>query len=214
MTIPHLSREPVVGPATGVNWSDDVGVLTTLGMKGVALAVWQRTLSDQLGIWLDRLAPDRLPMLKTIVALEEVEKAVRAAALSAGLPQGAEPDRFAADVAHLSRLLTAIAPGIMLRIRLKAQAEEALPPFDRSLGRARLVCCYRGHGLQAGVREDTGPPTRLTSLPRGDVLLLRGLLWPDPQPPGVVYRPASPEQPGGTSFILTIEPVEDIAGHC
>lgn len=214
MTAPHLSQEPVLGPATGVNWSDDVGVLKTLGMKGVALAVWQRSLPDQLDKWLDRLAPDRLPVLKTTVAIEEAEKAVCAAALSAGLPQGTEPDRLAADVAHLSRLLTAVAPGQMLRVRLKAQAEEALPPFDRALGRARLVCCYRGHGLQAGIPEDTGPPTRLTFLPRGDVLLLRGLLWPDRQPPGVVYRPASPEKPGGTSLILTIEPVDDIAGHC
>ncbi len=214
MTVPDLPQESVLGPATGVNWSDDVGVLRTLGMKGVAFAVWQRSLSDQLDIWLDRLAPDQLPVLKTIVVVEQVEKAVCAAALSAGLPQGAEADRFAADVAHLSRLLTAMAPGNMLRIGLTARAEEALPPFDRPLGRARLVCCYRGHGLQVGAPEDTGPPSRLTSLPRGDVILFRGLLWPDPQPPGVVYRPASPEKPGGTSFVLTIEPVDDIAGHC
>ncbi len=56
MTLPYLSQEPVSGPATGVNWSDDLGVLKTLGMKGVALAVWQRALSDRLETWLDRLA--------------------------------------------------------------------------------------------------------------------------------------------------------------
>ncbi|MGI9433722.1 MAG: DUF1826 domain-containing protein [Geminicoccaceae bacterium] len=159
MTLPHLSQEPVSGPATGVNWSDDEGVLKTLGMKGVALAVWQRELSDRLESWLDRLPPDRLPVLKSIVAIEEVEKAVCAAALSAKLPQDAETSRFAKDVTHLSRLLTAVTPGDMLRIRLKAQAEEALPFFDQSLGRAQLVCCYRGHGLQAGVPEGTECPS-------------------------------------------------------
>ena len=214
MTVPYLSREPVLDPATGVNWSDDVGVLKTLGMKGVALAVWQRTLADPLVTWLDRLPPDRLPELHVIVAIEEVEKVVCAAALSAGLPQDAETGRFAKDVAHLSRLLTVTTPGGMLRIRLKAEPEDADPPFERPLGRAQLVCCYRGHGLQAGVPEGTEPPTRHTFLPRGDVLLLRGLLWPDRQPPGVVYRAAMPKKPGGTSFILTIEPFDDIAGHC
>ncbi|MEM7042747.1 MAG: DUF1826 domain-containing protein [Pseudomonadota bacterium] len=214
MTLPYPSQEPVSGPATGVNWSDDEGVLKTLGMKGVALAVWQRTLSDRLQTWLDRQPPDQLPVLKTIVAMEDVEKAVWAAAQAAKLPEVDDTNRFAKDVAHLARLLTALIPGETLRIRLKAQAEETLLPFDQPQGRAQLVCCYRGHGLQAGVPEGTEPPTRLTSLPRGDVLLLRGLLWPDRQPPGVVYRPASPEKPGGTSFILTIEPVDDIAGHC
>ena len=214
MTLPHLSQEPVLGPATGVNWSDDVGVLKTLGMKGVALAVWQRTLSDRLETWLDRLPPDQLPVLKTIVATEEVEKAICAAALSAKLPEGEETSRFAEDVAHLSRLLTAITPGGMLRISLKAMPEGADLSFSQPLGRAQLVCCYRGQGLQTGVPENTEPPTRLTPLPRGDVLLLRGLLWPDRQPPGVVYRPASPEKTGGTIFILTIEPVDDIVGHC
>ena len=86
MTLPHLSQEPIAGPATGVNWSDDEGVLKTLGMKGVALAVWQRTPADQLEAWLDRLPPDRLPVLKTIVAIEEVEKAICAAALSGRTP--------------------------------------------------------------------------------------------------------------------------------
>ena len=214
MTLPHLSQEPIAGPATGVNWSDDEGVLKTLGMKGVALAVWQRTLSNRLETWLDRLPPDRLPVLKTITATEEVEKAICAAALSAKLPDDEETSQFFNDVAHLSRLLTAITPGGMLRIRLKAEAEEASLPFGQPLGRAQLVCCYRGHGLQLGVPEGPEPPTRLTPLPRGDVLLLRGLLWPDRQPPGVVYRPASPAKPGGTNFVLTIEPVDDIAGHC
>ena len=130
MTLPHLSQGPVSGPATGGNWSDDEGVLKTLGMKGVVLAVWQRTLVDQLDIWLDRLSPDRLPVLKTIVAIDEVEKAVCAAALSAGLPRDTETSRFAEDVAHLSRLLTAITPGDMLRVRLKAHAEETFLPFD------------------------------------------------------------------------------------
>ncbi len=214
MTLPDLSQEPVSGPATGVNWSDDEGVLRTLGMKGVALAVWQRTLCERLESWLDALPPDRLPVLKTIVAIGEIEKAICAAALSAELPRDAEASRFARDVARLARLLTAMTPGDMLRIRLKAQPEEASLPFDQPLGRAQLVCCYKGHGLEAGVPEGTEPPARLTPLPRGDVLLLRGLLWPDRQPPGVVYRPTSPNKPGGTSFILTIEPVDDIAGHC
>lgn len=214
MTLPHLSQEPISGPATGVNWSDDLGVLTTLGMKGVALAVWQRALSDRLETWLDRLPPDQLPVLKTIVASEEVEKAVCAAALSAKLPEDEQTSRFAKDVAHLSRLLTAMTPGDMLRVRLTATPERADLSFCQPLGRAQLVCCYRGHGLQTGVPENAEPPTCLTPLPRGDVLLLRGLLWPDRQPPGVVYRPASPEKPGGTSFILTIESVDDIVGHC
>ena len=214
MTLPQFSEEPASEPATGVNWSDDVGVLKTLGMKGVALAVWQRTLCHQLETWLDRLPPDRLPELNAIVAIEEVEKVVFAAALSAGLSQNAETGRFAKDVAYLSRLLTAMTPGNMLRIRLNAQPEIVSPPFEQPFGHAQLVCCYRGHGLQAGVPEGAEPPTRLTPLPRGDVLVLRGLLWPDRQLPGVVYRPAAPKKPGGASFILTIDPVDDIAGHC
>ena len=96
----------------------------------------------------------------------------------------------------------------------KTKPEEAISPFDQPIGRAQLVCCYRGHGLQAGVPNGTSPPKQLTPLPRGGVLLFRGLLWPDRQPPGVVYRTASPSEPGGTSFILTIEPVDDIVGHC
>ena len=103
MTLPYLSQEPVSDPATGVDWSDDEGVLKTLRMKGVALAVCSARLSDQPGTWLDRLPPDRLPVLKMIVATEEVEKAVCAAALSARLPQDTEAGRFAKDVAHLSR---------------------------------------------------------------------------------------------------------------
>lgn len=214
MTLAHLSPAPAIEPATGVNWSDDVGVLKTLGMKGVALAVWQRTLSDHLDIWLDQLAPDQLPELNAIVPIREVEKSVSAAALSAELPQDGATSRFVKDVAHLSQLLMAVTPGNMVRISLRARAEEVLQSFDQPLGRAQLICCYRGHGLQGGVPEGADPPTRLTYFPRGDVLLLRGLLWPDRQPPGVVYRPASPEKPGATNFVLTIEAVDDIAGHC
>ena len=75
--------EQRLNPATGVNWSDDEGVLKTLGMKGVALAVWQRTLAKELAAWLDQLHPACLPVFGATVAIDEVKKAVRAAALSA-----------------------------------------------------------------------------------------------------------------------------------
>ena len=151
MTIAYAPYEPALDPATGVNWSDDVGVLKTLGMKGVALAVWQRTLPDQLDVWLDGLPTDRLPVLKAIVAIEEVEKVVCAAALSAGLSQGTETSRFAKDVAYLSRLLTAMIPGVMLQIQLKSPSEKKLsennllwhPCSAKNQGAMIDVDCFR-----------------------------------------------------------------------
>ena len=206
--------EQVLNPATGVNWSDDEGVLKTLGMKGVALAVWQRTLPEELTTWLDQLHPEWLPVLGAMVAVEEVDKAIRAAALSAGAPQNQDVVRFAADVAHLSQLLAAVCPGAMLRLRLRMLADDEPSSFDLPLGRARLVCCYRGNGLQVTAAKKSESSTGFTPLPRGDVALFRGLLWPDRQPTGIVHRSAPSDKLGETRFVLTIEPADDTAGHC
>ena len=206
--------EQIPNPATGVNWSDDEGVLKTLGMNGVALAVWRRTLPEDLATWLDQLHPAWLPGLGATVAIDEVEKAVRAAALSAGTPQAQNLLHFAADVAHLSRLLTMASPATMLHIRLRMPDEDESSSFDLPLGRARLACCYRGGGLQVITAENSESPTGFTHLPRGDVALFRGLLWPDRQPAGVVHRFAPSEKPGEARFVLTIEPADDTAGHC
>ena len=206
--------EQILNPATCVNWSDDEAVLKTLGMKGVALAVWQRTLPKELTTWLDQLQPDQLPVLTATVAIEEVEKAVRAAALSAGTPQNQHLHRFAADVAHLSRLLTMASPATMLRVKLSAPADDESASFDLPLARARLACCYRGNGLQVTAADKPQSSVGFTPLPRGDVALFRGLLWPDRQPTGIVHRSAPSDKPGETGFVLTIEPVDDTAGHC
>ena len=189
-------------------------MLKTLDMNGVALAVWQRTLPDDLATWLDQLHPAWLPGLGATVAAEEVEKTVRAAALSTGTPQTQNLLSFAADVAHLSRLLTMASPATMLHIRLRMPDEDEPSSFDLPFGCAPLACCYRGGGLQVTAAEKSEKPTGFTPLPRGDVALFRGLLWPDRQPAGIVHRFAPAEKPGETRFILTIEPEDDTAGHC
>ena len=153
-------------------------------------------------------------MLGTTAAVEEVDKAIRAAALSAGTPQDQDLRRFAADVAHLSRSLATVSTGTILRLRLCMLADDEPPSFDLPLGRARLVCCYRGNGLQVTAARTSEPSTGFTPLPRGDVALFRGLLWPDRQPAGVVHRFAPLQKPGETRFVLTIEPADDTSGYC
>ncbi|MCV5950367.1 DUF1826 domain-containing protein, partial [Escherichia coli] len=74
-------------PAPGIARGQSISVLRRISDPTVALALWERKLSRAFALWLDTLAPDRLPHGRVLAGTADAH-----AALAAVLHRSATPD--------------------------------------------------------------------------------------------------------------------------
>jgi hypothetical protein len=199
--------------ATGMNSAGTAEVLRTIALEGTAVSVWHRSLRDGFQAWIDQIAPEQLPALRTLVAVDAVRGAVLAACASAGTPEGPLRATLADDIATLARIFSEILAQPFLRLTLEVRRDLATPQFLMAVERARLFCSYRGRGVQFGAARPDGPPREILDLPTGSVAIFRGFLWRSKQLPGIVHRVPLAERPGERPLLLVIDPVDTVVGH-
>lgn len=182
--------------------------LERLRAPGVAAAVWRRGLPEPLGPWLDALPPERLPRLRARLGVPQVGAAVDAACGIAGLAPGAERRALAADLGALAALFGRLAGTAAVDVRLEAIATDACRRFHVDRVRARLLCTLRGPGTELALPAAGDAARLLRRLEPGEVVALRGTLWPGEET-DLLHRSPPIEGTGAVRLLFVLDPADE-----
>ncbi len=203
------TREIVRDAAIGVAIADAPEGLSTIHRPGCAAVIWRRQPLRSFQNWIDRLDPSRLPRTRIVVQPGAVRDAVRQSCDMAGTPDGAERTLFVDDVAALAHGFAEITRAPYLRLRLDVISTNACRKFHIDAVTSRLICTYRGTGTQYGVAADGAEPERVFTTPTGAPIVIRGTLWPEGPPSGLLHRSPPIEGTGETRLLLVLDPLEE-----
>lgn len=195
--------------AIGVGIADEPGALSVLKKPGCAAAILRRQLPSDVQAWLDQLDPESLPRGRVVLHPGAVAETVQHLCEMAGTPEGEERDWLQADISQMADLFSALMSVRYLRLRLEAVTTNACRKFHIDAVTARLVCTYRGQGTQYGISTDGGDPARVFQVATGAPILLRGTLWPEDPPSGLLHRSPPIEGTGETRLLLVLDPIFD-----
>lgn len=193
--------------ATAMNRSGDPDVLRTIGMPGVAVAVWTPEQPDGFQTWIEDLPAGQLPRLRATLPPQHASDAVAVACDKAGTPAGAYRDHLVNRTAELATLASEILASLLVELRLDVTSGQACPKWHLDSVHARLLCTLRGSGTEFGPARPDGTPSAVHRLPAGAAALFRGLLWPGRDLPGIVHR-SPPTRPGAIRLLLVVDPVD------
>lgn len=194
--------------ADGVATGTAPETLARIEDAGVAAAVWQRARDPAFAAWIDGLAPDRLPRLRTKVAPAHAANAVHAACAQAGTPRGALRDRLAEDAGALALIFAGLMGAPMLRLRLDVVEDDACRRFHCDRVLARLLCTYRGAGTEYGAGAPGARPTDVRALEPGAAAVFRGALWPGEET-RLLHRSPPMARGGMARLLLVLDPLAD-----
>ncbi|MEO1331185.1 MAG: DUF1826 domain-containing protein, partial [Pseudomonadota bacterium] len=128
-------------------------------------------------------------------------------------PDCPERDLLIEDVAALAHGFAKIADASYLRVRLDVVTTNACRKFHIDSVTARLICTYRGTGTQYGNSSGKsfggGEPQTVLTAPTGSPMVLRGTLWPEDPPSGLLHRSPPIAGTGETRLLLVLDPVDD-----
>ena len=201
--------ETLEDAAVGVAVAETLEGLSAIHHPGCAAVIWRRSPPNDVGDRLTAMEPERLPTARLILRLDAVRKAM------AALCSGADPEDAAAlgwlieDVVALAEQFAALTRPPYLRLRLEAVTTSACRKFHIDSVTARLICTYRGAGTQYGVSTDGADPKRVFSVPTGAPVVLRGSLWPENPPSGLLHRSPPIDGTGETRLLLVLDPIFD-----
>ncbi|MEM8852418.1 MAG: DUF1826 domain-containing protein [Pseudomonadota bacterium] len=202
-----LVRREVVGAGIGVGVADTPEGLSAIHRPGCAAALWRRHTPAAFQSWIDSLDPKHLPHGRMPVDLASVRSAADALCDQRGTPEGAMREHLVDDIAALANIFAGLMDTDHLQLRLEAVTSNACARFHIDAVTARLICTYRGTGTQYGVMTDADAPRRVFTVPTGAPIILRGTLWPDSPPAGVVHRSPPIEGTGETRLVLVLDPL-------
>jgi len=195
--------------AIGVGVADRPEDLAVLKKPGCAAALWRRQMPGAVKDWLDGLDPDQLPRGRVILRPDAFSKTLAHLCEMAGTPDCAERAWLEADIADLAEQFAGLMSARYLRLRLDVVTTNACRKFHIDALMARLVCTYRGSGTQYGISVDGAEPTRVFQVQTGSPILLRGTLWPQDPPSGLLHRSPPIEGTGESRLVLVLDPVFD-----
>ncbi|MBD8876343.1 DUF1826 domain-containing protein [Roseibium polysiphoniae] len=183
-------------------------VLHQIAEPGVAAAIWQRPVDPGFQSWIDTLAQDELPTLRTVVPAHLAKAALLHACEMVGLEPSPEREFLIEDAGNLALAVGKTLNVRYVRIRLDVTSGTMCPKFHVDQVRARLLCSYRGAGTEYVAEADAADPARHKRMATGEVGLFRGALWSDEETCGLLHR--SPHQDAGDAarLLLVVEPAE------
>ncbi|ABD55170.1 DUF1826 domain-containing protein [Jannaschia sp. CCS1] len=203
------ARKPVADAGIGVGIADDPASLSVLHKPGCAAAIWRRHIPSQAKTWLEGLDPSQLPTGRQMVRPDGVRHAVRDFCKRADTPLGDDLDWLQNDMSMLAEMFAQVMSARVLRLRLDAISTNACSRFHIDAVTARLVCTYRGSGTQYGISTDGRAPRRVFQVATGAPILLRGTLWPEDPPSGVLHRSPPIAGTGETRLVMVLDPIFD-----
>jgi hypothetical protein len=205
----------VVGPAraTFLRRGRDGAVLSRVWRRGIAAAVWERSLPPSVADWLDGLAPAAIPSLRSAATPDDVAALVAAACEDAGPPAVPARAWLAADAAALAAIFARIVGTEALRLRLEVISGDACRRFHVDDVPARLLCTYRGRGTEFARADAGGTPLLVDRLATGEVAILRGRRWPGDDATGLLHRSPPLEGTGETRLLLVLDAAQPDDGE-
>lgn len=209
----NFVRKTLQNAAVGVGIADDPASLDTFLKPGCAAAIWRRQTPPDIQKRLDELDPDCLPRGRVVLPKDAVSSTLDQLRDISGMPAGPESDWLQADIVQLADLFADLMKVRYLRMRLAVVTTNACRKFHIDTITARLVCTYRGTGTQYGISTDGGDPKRIFTVQTGAPILLRGTLWPERPPSGLLHRSPPIEGTGKSRLVLVLDPVSDPEGE-
>ncbi len=195
--------------AIGVGIADDPAALDVLKKPGCAAAIWRRQMPSNVEKWGAHLAPDQLPKGRTILRPDAVGETVGHLYDIAQTPQCRERDWLQNDITDMAKMFARLISAQFLRLRLDVITTNACRKFHIDAVTVRLVCTYRGSGTQYGISTDGDDPHRVFQVATGVPIVLRGTLWPEDPPSGLLHRSPPIEGTDETRLLLVLDPVFD-----
>ncbi len=191
--------------ATRAVEGDEPEILGEIRSPGNAVAIWQRRLSAAFHAWMDGLAPEQLPGMRTVLRPQEVPEVVQTVFARNGVTRTSFRDWFIDDMAVLAHLYAQIMDLQKIQLRLDVVNDNACRRFHLDNVPARLLCTYRGRGTEFGCAAGGEDPDPIHELATGAVALFRGGRWPGREPCGMVHRSPPIEGSGETRLLLVID---------
>lgn len=205
----NYSQKTLTHAAIGVAVADDPASLNTFLKPGCAAAIWRRQIPSALQAWINALDPDCLPRGRVILRPDTVGQTINHLCDMTQMPKGSECHWLQDDITALATMFSNLMGASFLRLRLDVVTTNACRKFHIDAITARLVCTYLGTGTQYGVSIDGQDPRRVFTVPTGAPILLRGTLWPEDPPSGLLHRSPPIEGTGETRLVLVLDPVFD-----
>ncbi|MEM6371488.1 MAG: DUF1826 domain-containing protein [Pseudomonadota bacterium] len=202
-------RDTIQDAAIGVAVADSAADLQAFLRPGSAAALWRRQMPRDVQGWLADLDTDLLPRARVVLSLDGVAAALSDLCDRSALPEGPERAWLCADIEELAQTFAALMNTRYIRLRLDVVTTNACRRFHIDALTARLVCTYRGTGTQYGISPAGGEPTRVFTVQTGAPILLRGTLWPQTPPSGLLHRSPPIEGTGETRLVLVLDPVSE-----
>ncbi|WP_224825633.1 DUF1826 domain-containing protein [Cognatishimia sp. MH4019] len=205
-----LAEKPLQNAAIGVRIADKPEDLTAFLDPQCAAAIWRRQPAAGFQKWINHLDPATLPEGRIILRPAMVETAVTELCDIAQTPICPEREQLISDIAALADIFARLMLTPYLRLRLQPVTSNACRKFHIDAITARLVCTYRGQGTQYGTSIEGRDPARIFSVATGAPILLRGTLWPETPPSGLLHRSPPIEGTGETRLLLVLDAIEDL----
>ncbi|MEO1689566.1 MAG: DUF1826 domain-containing protein [Pseudomonadota bacterium] len=211
-TRPTAAARPEAAAAApaGVAFVDEAEGLAAIRDASCAGAVWARRAPDGFSDWIDGLDPDLLPSARGKVSAARAGEAAASLCAKAGTPEGPHRDWLVADIQRLACAFAAAMGVRRIRLRLDVVSGDACRKWHVDALTARLICTYRGSGTQLGTSPDVearAEPSEIHSVPAAAPLVLRGTLWPETPPSGLLHRSPPIEGTGETRLLLVLDPL-------
>ncbi|WP_171240972.1 DUF1826 domain-containing protein [Ruegeria sp. HKCCA5491] len=203
-------RTDLNGAAVGVGVSDKPDGLAKIEMPGCAATIWRRQLAPEFQAWINTLDPSHLPKARLVLRPQAVPDALSHLCNMAGMDEGAERTWLEDDISDLATRFAEMMRAPYLRLRLDAINTNACRKFHIDALYARLICTYRGTGTQYGVSRDGLDPDRVFTVATGAPIVMRGTLWPQNPPSGLLHRSPPIAGTGETRLVLVLDPIFDI----
>ncbi|WP_372571623.1 DUF1826 domain-containing protein [Ruegeria jejuensis] len=203
------ARTEIKNAAVGVGITDKPDGLARISQAGCAATLWRRQLASEFQTWINALDPSKLPKARLVLRPDAAKNAVRHLCDTSDIEDVPERAWLEEDISDLATRFAEMMRAPYLRLRLDVITTDACKKFHIDAIHARLICTYRGTGTQYGISPDGEDPKRVFTLGTGAPMVMRGTLWPQSPPSGLLHRSPPIASTGETRLVLVLDPVFD-----
>lgn len=206
MNVVHSLFPP---PEAGVAAVDQAADLSVFCAPSSAATIWRRSYPGAVRTWLDCVPEARLPRGRVILRPAALRRTLAEFFALYDTPSSVERQWLIDDMTDVAETFAGLMDAAHVRLRLDVVTTNACRKFHVDAIHSRLVCTYRGTGTQFGQATPGGDPARVFTVATGDPILLRGTLWRETPPAGLLHRSPPIEGTGETRLVLVIDPIFD-----
>lgn len=195
--------------ASDVMISSDPNGLAAIDHPSCAAAIWTRSPLETFQAWLDSLAPHQLPQARLVLKPQRVYEALVEATRTCDVSASHEHAMLVEDASALASMFAAVTGATYIKLRLEQHVASGAGAYQAAPEQPRLICTYRGAGLQYGTSVAGAAPKRVSSVPTSAVIVLRGTRAPYAIGCNLMHRTPPLDEGADIRFALVIDPAPD-----